>query len=67
MIEKIICIDEQMTYEVYLEIAARFASKGKLKEADKALATLRKILRENNKKKGHKCTTKRAEPQKNAV
>ena len=66
MINKIICIDEQMTYEVYLEIAARFAREGKLEQADEALATLRKVLREN-KKKEQKCTTKRAERQKNAV
>ena len=54
--------DEQIIYEIYLELAARFARKGKLKEADKTLALMRKILREERK-----CTTKRAERQKNAV
>lgn len=54
--------DEQIVYEIYLELAARFARKGKLKEADKTLALMQRILREERK-----CTTKRVERQKSAV
>ena len=34
-----------MLYEVYLDVALRFAKKGDFKQADKTLQTLRKVLR----------------------
>ena len=38
-------MSEKMTYEIYLEVALRFAKKGDFKQADRALATLLKVLR----------------------
>ena len=42
---------EKMTYEVYLEVALRFAKKGDFKSADSILWVFRKLLRDMRKKK----------------
>ncbi len=38
-------MDEKLIYEVYLEVAARFAKQGEFKHADDAIAIMRKVLK----------------------
>ena len=38
-------MDKKTTYEIYLEVALRFAKKGDFKQADRVLGILRKVLR----------------------
>ena len=51
-------MDERTTYEVYLEVALRFAKKGDFKQADRSLGILRKILRRLRKKDKSETSTK---------
>ena len=41
-------LNKKMLYEVYLDVALRFAKNGDFRQADRTLATLRKVLRQIN-------------------